>query len=87
MSLGVSLEEEKAFFNLFFIFFVCVGFWFVNNWNPIFKIHFLIFLNFLGNQMVDMPLFCCYCVYGHFGNFDDWVIGFTHYNWIGLGLG
>ena len=50
---------------------VCVGFRFINNWNSIFKIHFLIFLNFLGNQMVDIPLFCCYCVYRHFGNFDD----------------
>ena len=34
-------------------FFLYVGFRFVNNWNPIFKIHFIIFLNFLGNQTVD----------------------------------
>ena len=46
-------------------FFFCVGFRFINNWNPIFKIYFLIFLNFLGNQMVDhlvsylIPLFSC----------------------------
>ena len=45
-------EEEKAF---------CVGFQFVNNWNSIFKIHFLIFLNFLGNQTMDIPLFSGRC--------------------------
>jgi len=70
MSFGVLEDEEKAFF-----------FWFVNNWNPIFKIHFLIFLNFLGNQTVVsflsyssiFLLLSCYCVYGYFGNFDNWV--------------
>ena len=51
MSLGVLEEEEKACSFLFFFL------RFVNNWNPIFKIHFLIFLNFLGNQTVDIPLF------------------------------
>ena len=45
----------------FFFLCVCVGFRFVTNWNPIFKIHFLIFLNFLGNQTVDIPLFSCLC--------------------------
>ena len=60
MSLGVSEEkEEKAFSFFFFFFFFGVGFWFVNNWNPIFKIHFLIFLNFLGNQTMDISLFSC----------------------------
>ena len=48
--MGFSEEEEKAF---------CVGFQFVNNWNSIFKIHFLIFLNFLGNQTVGIPPFSC----------------------------
>ena len=42
---------EVASFGIFF--FLYVGFRFVNNWNPIFKIHFIIFLNFLGNQTVD----------------------------------
>ena len=51
MSLGFS-EEEKAF---------CVGFQFVNNWNSIFKIHFLIFLNFLGNHTMVITLFSCRC--------------------------
>ena len=57
MSLGVSEEEEeKAFF-----FLLLLVFDFVNNWNSIFKIHFLIFLNFLGNQTVEIPLFSCRC--------------------------
>ena len=56
MSLGVSEEEEeKAFF------FLLLVFDFVNNWNLIFKIHFLIFLNFLGNQTMEIPLFSCRC--------------------------
>ena len=82
MSLGVSESEEKAsFFSFFFFFFFfCVGFRFVNNWNPIFKIHFLIFLNFLGNQIVDIPLFSyLYAVIVFMGILIILIIG-----WVGV---
>ena len=61
---------------------VCVGFRFVNNWNPIFKIHFLNFLNFLGNQIVDhlvsylIPLFsCCWAITVFMGILVILIIG------------
>ena len=51
----VQLSRSCLIWLFFFFFFcVCVGFRFINNWNPIFNIHFLIFLNFLGNQTVTV---------------------------------
>ena len=55
--------------------------------NPIFKIHFFYFskfswqpndgpLSFLSYSSIFL-LLSCYCVYGHFGNFDNWVIGWV----------
>ena len=87
MSLGVSEEEEKAFCVC-----VCVCWFSVHKQLEFnFQNSFPYFSKFSrqpnGGHSSILLLLCCYSVYGHFGNFDDWVIGFTHYNWVGLGLG
>ena len=56
--------SRSCFIWLSFLFFFCVGFRFINNWNPIFNIHFLIF-----SKLSRQPN--CDCVYGHFDNFDN----------------